>query len=78
VIVWMIWLQEDDMTWLGAAWDDNSIAETPKAWDTEVERCRKLAYDNKYEMRIQSVKVPGVYELFDVPSVTALPSQENR
>jgi hypothetical protein len=35
---------------------------------------REFAYENKYEMRIQAVEIPGVYNLFEIPSVTAVPA----
>lgn len=69
--VWMIWVQGDEATWLEAAWDDNSTAENSAGWKAEVERVRKLAYENDYEMRIQEVAVPGVYQLFNIPKVSA-------
>ena len=67
--VWMIWVQGDDATWLEAAWDDNMTYENPSGWKEETERVRNLAYENRYEMRIQSVEIPGVYGLFDIPEV---------
>lgn len=69
--VWLIWVRGDDTTWLEAAWDDDATAENRSGWDAEVDRVRKLAFDNKYTMRIQRVIVPGVYQLFDIPEVTA-------
>lgn len=69
--VWLIWIQGDDTTWLEAAWDDNSTAENHSGWQEEVKRVRKLAYENDYEMRIQEVTVPGVYELFEIPTAVA-------
>jgi hypothetical protein len=71
VTVWMIWIQGDDATWLQAAWDDELIGENNAGWQEEVEKARKLAFDNNYEMRIQKVNIPGVFELFAIPSVTA-------
>ena len=70
--VWMIWLQGDDQTWLEAAWDDETTAENHEGWQAEVDRCRKLAYEEKYEMRIQCVEVPRVYDLFEIPLMKAL------
>jgi hypothetical protein len=67
----MIWMQGDDSTWLEAAWDDESTAENNDGWQKEIERVRRLAFDNNYEMRIQKVEVPGVYGLFNIPEVTA-------
>lgn len=69
--VWMVWVQGDDATWLEAAWDDESTAGNHDGWQAEVDRCRKLAFENNYEMRIQEVRVPGVYELFEIPRVDA-------
>jgi hypothetical protein len=69
--VWMLWVQGDGATWLEAAWDDDMTADNGPGWDAEVERVRKLAYDNKYEMRVQEVEVPGVRALFDIPKATA-------
>jgi hypothetical protein len=69
--VWLIWVQGDDSTWLEAAWDDETTAENHSRWQEEVERVRKLAYENHYEMRIQEVRVPGVYDLFDIPRAEA-------
>jgi hypothetical protein len=69
--VWLIWVQGDDATWLEGAWDDESTAENNDGWQEEVKRVRKLALDNNYEMRIQLANVPGVYEMFEIPEVTA-------
>lgn len=69
--VWMIWLQADDHTWLEAAWDNEATAENPTGWDAEVERVRKLAAEGLYDMRIQKVLVPKVYELFESAEVVA-------
>jgi hypothetical protein len=69
--VWMLWVQGDGGTWLEAAWDDETTSENGPGWDAEVERVRKLAYDNKYEMRVQEVEVPGVYDMFEIPTATA-------
>jgi hypothetical protein len=69
--VWMLWVQGDDHTWLEAAWDDESTAENHSGWQAEVDRVRKLAFDNGYEMRIQQVQVPGVFELFEIPTAEA-------
>jgi hypothetical protein len=71
--VWCIWMQEEqaEYIWLEAAWCDEQTAENHDGWTEEVNRCRKLAFENKYEMRIQAVEVPGVYDLFDIPSVKA-------
>jgi hypothetical protein len=71
---WCIWMQGDETTWLEAAWTDEMTAENNPGWQEEVDRCRKLAYENKYEMRIQAVEIPGVYNLFEIPSVTAVPA----
>jgi hypothetical protein len=71
VKVWIIWIQGDDSTWLEAAWDDESITGNHPGWQAEVDRVRKLAYENNYEMRIQEVEVPGVYDLFEIPKVRA-------
>lgn len=69
--VWMIFVQGDDATWLEAAWDDETTAENHPGWQAEVERVRKLAYENHYEMRILEVEVPGVYEAFAITKVQA-------
>lgn len=71
--VWLIWVQGDDATWLEAAWDDESTAGNPSGWQDEVNRVRKLAFENNYEMRIQEVTVPGVFDLFEIPRVEATP-----
>lgn len=63
--VWMIWVQGDDSTWLESAWDDESTAENPDGWQTEVDRVRKLAFNNDYELRVTEVTIPGVYEAFE-------------
>ena len=68
----MIWSQDDDYTWLESAWDENSIENNGPGWDSEIDRVRKMAYENKYEMRIQEVEVPGVFDLFDRPPVKAI------
>lgn len=69
--VWCIWVQSDDSTWLEAAWDDEATAENHPGWQEEVDRVRKLAYENKYEMRIQEIEVPGVFDLFHTPKAEA-------
>lgn len=69
--VWMIWIQASDATWLEAAWDDEATLSNPKGWESEVERCRAMADNNRYLMRIQQVEVPGVFGLFKVPKVKA-------
>lgn len=69
--VWLIWVRGDDATWLEAAWDDESTAANPSGWRDEVERVRKLAYDNNYEMRHQALVVPDVDHLFGIPLVEA-------
>lgn len=72
MIVWMIWIQGDDTTWLEAAWDDDSTAGNDEGWKNEVARCRSLANANNYELRIQRVKVPGVGAMFKIPEATAV------
>lgn len=69
--VWMVWVQGDDTTWLELAWDDESTANNHSGWQEEVERVRKLCFENGYEMRIQEVRVPDVYNLFEIPKVQA-------
>lgn len=69
--VWMIWIQGDDATWLEDAWDDETTAENHSGWQEVVDKARKLALDNNYEIRIQAVEVPGVYDLFEIPTVAA-------
>lgn len=69
--VWMIWIQGDDATWLEAAWDDESTAENNMGWQATVDKARKLAFDHNYELRIQAVEVPHVYDLFTIPTTTA-------
>lgn len=69
--IWLIWMQGDDHTWLETAWDDESTAENHEGWREAVDKARKLAYEEKYEMRIQAIEVPGVYELFEIPTVQA-------
>lgn len=76
--VWMIWLQGDDTTWLEGAMDDDTTAESGGVWEEMVDNAAKLAHDNKYVMRIQAVEVPGVFDLFEIPTVQALASKENR
>jgi hypothetical protein len=73
VRLWLIFIQSADATWLEAAWDDNSTAENHSGWEEEVARCRKLADDNGYKMRIASTVVSGVFGLFDVPELPAEP-----
>lgn len=60
-----------DATWLEGAWDDEATAGNPDGWREEVDRVRKLAFDNNYEMRVQSVVVPGVFDLFLIPNAKA-------
>lgn len=69
--VWMVWVQGDDHVWLEAAWDDDSTVENQSGWKAEVDRVRKIAYENRYEMRIQQVHVPGVFDLFKIPKANA-------
>jgi hypothetical protein len=69
--VWLIWLQTDDHTWLEAAWDDETTAENHSGWTETVDRCRRLAYEERYEMRIQRVTVPGVFALFEPATAKA-------
>lgn len=71
MIVWMVWVQGDDATWLEAAWDDEATAGNPDGWQRELDGARKLAYDANYVMRIQRVEVPGVYNLFEIPTAKA-------
>lgn len=69
--VWMIWVQGDDATWLENAMDDDSTAETGGVWEELVKRVEQMCVDNGYVMRIQAVNVPGVYEMFEIPTVDA-------
>lgn len=72
--LWLIFLQEmehEKHTWLEAAWDDETTAENEQGWREEVERCRKIAYEGKYEMRIVAAVVPGIYEAFDIAEIKA-------
>lgn len=71
--VWLLWIQGDDHTWLEGAWDDDTTAENRPGWDEEVARVRRVADENDYQMRIQAVEVPGVHDLFDIPTVKASP-----
>lgn len=71
ITVWLIWVQDDGYTWLEGAWSDDATADNPHGWVEEVDRVRKLAYENKYEMRIQRATIPGVFQLFEIPGVTA-------
>lgn len=68
--VWQIWVRGDDHIWLEAAWDDDSTAENPEGWKKTVDRCRALS--PTYEVRVQKVSVPGVFDLFEVPAAEAL------
>ena len=67
----MVWVQGDDATWLEAAWDEETVAANYSGWCDEVDKARKMAHENNYEMRIQIVDVPKVYELFEVSEVKA-------
>ena len=71
--IWLHWLQADDHTWLESAWDDESTIENPDGYQEENERIKKLAYDNGYLHRVQCVKVPGVFRLFEPGQATAEP-----
>lgn len=64
---WLLMVQGDDATWLEAAWDDESTAANPEGYKAEVDRVRKLAYDNNYEMRVIEAEIPGIYEAFEIP-----------
>lgn len=68
--IWMIFIKGDDHTWLEGAWDDDMTMENPEGWQDEVKRCRKLAFDEGFEMRIMQVDIPGVFKAFDIPHVT--------
>ena len=70
---WCIWLQDErgEYTWLEAAWTDDQTAENHDGWLAEVKRCRDMAAEEDYQMRIQAVNVPGVSDLFNIPEVTA-------
>jgi hypothetical protein len=73
--VWLIWVQGDDATWLEAAWEDEMTAENRSGYDAELDRIEKMCHDNPgYAMRIQAVLVPGVLELFEIPTVEARPA----
>lgn len=67
--VWMVFVQGDDATWLEAAWDDEMTVENHSGWQAEVDRVRKLAFDNNYEIRTLEVEVPGVHDAFEIPKV---------
>lgn len=69
--VWLIWVLGDDSTWLEAAWEDEMTAENRSGYDEDVDRVRDLCHRNGYEMRIQAVLVPGVHDLFEIPTVRA-------
>ena len=71
--VWMIWVRaEDGAVWIEAAWDDDMTAEDGSGWRAEVDRVAEMCRRNKgYEMRIQRVTVPGVHDLFAIPSAVA-------
>lgn len=69
--LWLIWVQADGDTWLEDAWTDDQTAENNDAWREAVEKARANARQNDGEMRIQAVRVPGVFELFEIPEVTA-------
>lgn len=66
---WLLMVQGDDATWLEAAWDDESTIVNPEKYREDVDRVRKLAYDNNYEMRVISVVVPGIYEAFEISNL---------
>ena len=67
---WLLMVQGDDATWLEGAWDDESTAESPEKYREDVDRVRKLAYDNNYEMRIIEAEIPGIFEAFEIPKTT--------
>lgn len=69
--VWLIFIQGEDHIWLEGAWDDEMTVENHPGWEAEVNRCRQMATDNGYEMRIIAANVPGVYEAFEIPTVDA-------
>ena len=69
--IWMIWVQGDDTTWLEGCWDDESTAQNPEGWQAYVDRCKKLAHDNNYEVRIASSEIKGVYGLFETSELEA-------
>jgi hypothetical protein len=71
--VWLIFLQDEvGAIWLEAAWDDDSIAENRSGWEDEVDRVRQIMADNRgYSMRLMAAKIPGVFELFEIPEVNA-------
>lgn len=71
--IWLIWVQDpsDEATWLAAAWDDERTAESRGDYEADIDRIQQMCLKNRYEMRIQAVNVPGVYNLFEIPEVTA-------
>jgi tRNA A37 N6-isopentenylltransferase MiaA len=70
--VWMIWMQDgDEATWLQGAWDDERTAMDHEGWTAEVDKAREYAHANGYQVRIQCVDVPDVYDLFTIPTVQA-------
>jgi hypothetical protein len=71
--LWLIFIQGDDTTWLEAAWDDQSISESPQEWADTVQGARITAKENSGEIRIATTEVTGIYELFDTPTLSATP-----
>lgn len=67
--VWLIWVQGDNTTWLESAW-----AQSDGEYEAEINRITAMCAKNGYTMRVQAVNIPGVHELFDIPTVTAEPA----
>ena len=67
----MIWLSDGETTWLAEAWDDETAADNGTGWDEAFKKATANADRDGYQWRVQFVRVPGVYKLFDVPEVTA-------
>lgn len=65
--LWIILIRsDDDFTWVQAAWDDDSTAENPEGWKSEVDAARKLVSENPgYDYRIAEAFVPGLYDVFE-------------
>lgn len=74
--LWLIFIQGYDTTWLEAAWDDQSIAESNGEWEEIVKSARATAKENGGEIRICTTEVSGVYQLFDTPELKATPAEE--
>lgn len=69
--IYLIWIRGDESTWLEGSMTINQAAEMPAEWSDMITEAKRIAAENGGEMRIQSVVVPGVDDMFCIPLVHA-------